>query len=381
MSADSEHRDALVHGRVRGRAAGINPGNRFDDRGGGVVRLHVLGSHLDRMAAEQPRGVQVATEVIPDATRRIINRVDSPDLPLKWTLNPYRGCEHGCAYCYARPTHEALGFSCGLDFESKIVAKHDAPKLLRRELAAPSWRGEPIAMSGVTDPYQPLERTLEITRGCLEVMAECRQPVAIVTKSRLVVRDVDLLRTLAEHDAVRVAVSVTTLDARLSRSMEPRASAPDDRLRAIRELTEAGIPVQAMIAPVIPGLTDHEIPELVQAVADAGAHDAAWIMLRLPYQLKDVFMEWLERCVPERAARVERALRDVRGGSLSSPRYGERMRGTGARADHVARTMEVFARRAGLVRVSRPMNESAFRRPCVDGQPDGQMVLFERERG
>ena len=234
---------------ARGRGTSVNPGNRFDG-----LRLEVLDEVRAEAARDNPAGVQVPTRVYADSTRRIINRVDSPDLSFSWTLNPYRGCECGCAYCYARPTHETLGFSCGLDFETRIVAKHDAPVLLRRELAEPRWRGEPIMMSGVTDCYQPVEERLGITRGCLRVMAECSQPVTIVTKSRRVVRDLDLLATLAERNASSVAISLTTLDQRLAAAMEPRASRPADRLRTIAELAQAGVPVSMLIAPVIPGL-------------------------------------------------------------------------------------------------------------------------------
>jgi DNA repair photolyase len=368
--------DALPFGRARGRGAALNPGNRFDG-----LRLHVLGETLDEVAVHQPpsdqagrrEGRQVPSRFFADHTRRLLNRVDSPDLPFHWTLNPYRGCEHGCAYCYARPTHEMLGLSCGLDFESKILVKHDAPGLLRRELASPRWKAEPIAMSGVTDCYQPIEARLRITRGCLEVLAACRQPVGIVTKNRLVVRDTDLLRELAVHDAASVTVSLTTLDPGLSASMEPRASCPADRLRAIEDLARARIPVAAMIAPVIPGLNDHEIPALLEAAAAAGARSATWMMLRLPHQVKDVFLDWLRRHAPLRAGRVEQRIRDVRGGELSDSRFGRRMRGEGAIADHIASTMDVFRRRHGLDRALPVASSAAFRRPEVD---DAQLTLF-----
>ncbi|MBT8486413.1 MAG: PA0069 family radical SAM protein [Phycisphaerae bacterium] len=367
---DREYSDALPGGVARGRGAGLNPGNRFEGERG--LRLHVLGEHLDAVTAESPDGRQVRTEVFDDSTRRLINRVDSPDLPFHWTINPYRGCEHGCVYCYARPTHEMLGLSCGLDFETKIIAKPDAPELLRRELAASQWRGEPIAMSGVTDAYQPLERRLRITRRCLEIMAECRQPVTIVTKNRLVERDIDLLTTLAAADATRVAVSLTTLDATLAARLEPRASAPRDRLHAIRTLADAGVPVLAMIAPIIPGLTDQEVPALLAAAAKAGASSASWVMLRLPHQVKALFFDWLARHAPDRAARVEAAIRSTRGGALTESRFGARMRGHGAHAEHIKRTFEVFAKRAGLSRDVPALSSSAFRRP----EMGGQMRLF-----
>jgi DNA repair photolyase len=367
----AEHRDALLQGRVRGRGAGLNPGNRFDDRGGGGVRLHVLGEHLDEQAAEHPGGTQVATVMLDDDTRSIINRVDSPDFAFHWTLNPYRGCEHGCIYCYARPTHETLGFSCGLDFETRIMVKRDAPALLRRALGDERWRAEPIALSGVTDPYQPVERERRVTRGCLEVMAACRQPVGVITKSRLVTRDVDLLAELAARHAAVAGISLTTLDAGLAARLEPRASAPRDRLRAIRALAEAGVPVTAMIAPVIPGLTDHEIPALLEAAADAGATSAGWILLRLPHQVRGLFLDWLHRHAPERAERVVRAIGDTRDGRLNETGFGVRLRGRGPRAEHIDRTFRVFRKRHGLDGGSPPLSSAAFERP-------GQLDLFPR---
>ena len=281
MSAEHEPKplraDAIVHGKVRGRGAGLNPTSRFED-----VRLHVLGEHLDELARERPNGVQVETRVEPDQSRSILNRVESPDIPGDWTLNPYRGCEHGCVYCYARPGHEYFGLSCGLDFETRLFAKHDAPELLRGALRNPSWKGESIALSGVTDPYQPIERELRITRRCLEVCAEACQAVSVITKNRLVTRDRDLLGELAKMGAAHAAVSVTTLDKALAAKMEPRASAPEDRLRAIRELSEAGVPVIVMTAPISPGLNDHEMPSILEAARDAGAVGAGYVMLRLP---------------------------------------------------------------------------------------------------
>ncbi|MCZ6836846.1 MAG: PA0069 family radical SAM protein [Planctomycetota bacterium] len=368
MPDDHEFPDALLVGTARGRASGLNPGNRFES-----VRLHVLGEHLDAMANEHEHGVQVKTSSLADRTRSLINRVDSPDLPFHWTINPYRGCEHGCIYCYARPTHELLGFSCGLDFETRILVKHDAPTLLVHELARPSWAGEPIMMSGVTDSYQPMEAKLQITRQCLAVMADCRQPVCIVTKNRLVTRDIDHLATLAGHGACKVAISVTTLDAKLSAIMEPRASRPADRLRAIHDLSEAGIPVMAMIAPVIPGLTDHEIPKLLEAVKEAGAISARWIMLRLPHQVKGLFLEWLMTHQPLRAKKVEKFIRGMRDGQLYDSDYGTRMRGKGPMADHIDAMFKVYARKYKLDRETPPLSTHAFRPP----ERAGQMRLFD----
>ncbi len=355
--------DSVPGPTPRGRGTRLNPANRFEG-----LSLTVLPQEAARLVEAHPRGVQIRTRVYRDATRTIINRVDSPDLGFKWTVNPYRGCETACCYCYARPTHETLGFSCGLDFETKIVAKPDAPRLLRRELASPRWTGEPIVMSGVTDCYQPLERRLRITRRCLEVLAECRQPVCLVTKHRLIVRDLDLLKTLAETRAVNVSISLTTLDAKLAAVMEPRASHPRDRLRAIGELSDAGVPVGVMVAPVMPGLNDREIPRLLHAAAEAGAGSATWVMLRLPHQVKTLFLDWLRVHVPDRAARVEGLLRSLRGGRLSDSRFGDRMRGQGPFAAQIAETFRVFAARYGLDRPLPTPSSAMFRRPGDAGQ-------------
>lgn len=388
-----DYADALPDGPVRGRGAALNPGNRYvgsDPKRGVIRRLHVLGEHLDEVhrartngdADACPASSQVRTEVRPDATRTIINRVDSPDISFHWSINPYRGCEHGCVYCYARPDHERLGYSCGLDFETKIIAKFDAPHLLRRELARPRWKGETIVLSGVTDPYQPVEREHRITRGCLEVMAECRQCVGIVTKSRLVLRDLDVLTELAKHNAVRVGLSVTTLDNRLASKMEPRASSPAERLEALAALREAGIPTFAMIAPVIPGLNDREIPALLKAVSQAGAQSAGYILLRLPHQIKALFLDWLARHFPDRAGRVESLLRQMRGGGLYDPAFGTRQRGTGPIAAQINALFTTFARRYRLDEPMKPLNHRAFRRPIVHESAEGpapcggQLSLF-----
>ncbi len=370
---------------IRGRGAGLNPGNRHegsDPRNGAVRRLHVLGDALDDMirAGEidptkpSPAG-STPTEVLPDHARSILNKVDSPDLGMSWTLNPYRGCEHGCIYCYARPDHERLGFSSGLDFETKIMAKHDAPALLCTALARPTWQAEAISMSGVTDCYQPIERDLRITRGCLEVMAECRQPVGIVTKNRLITRDLDLLRELAHHSAVRVAVSITTLDPHLAFAMEPRASSPANRLQTIRDLTDAGVPTMLMLAPVIPALNDTEIPAILEAAAAAGAQQVGWVMLRLPHQVKDLFLDWLQRHFPDRAARIESHIRAMHFGDLYTPTFGHRQRGSSPVADQIANVMNVFAKRFGINQPMPELSGSAFRRPTIETDPN-QMGLF-----
>lgn len=321
---------------------------------------------MDEIAIEHPDGVQVRTRVFRDSARTVINPVDSPDLHMSWTLNPYRGCEHGCVYCYARPTHETFGLSCGLDFETKIFAKTDAPELLRRELARPAWKGEAIMLSGVTDPYQPVERAMRITRRCLEVMEECGQPVTIVTKSALVTRDIDLLGSLARRGAASVALSVTTLDNRLARTMEPRASSPAERLGAIRKLADAGVPVSVMVAPIIPALTDHETPAILKAAAEHGATGAGYVLLRLPYQIKALYLDWLAREFPDRASHAENQLREARSGALYQSAWKERQRGTGARAEQIAQTFAVFKSRYKLDRRGIALNSGAFQRPAAD---------------
>lgn len=363
-----EFPDRPTSAHARGRGSQINPGNRFED-----VRLHVLGEERDRLIEEQPSGVQIGTQVFDDDSKSIINPVDSPDLSFAWTINPYRGCEHGCIYCYARPGHEYLGLSSGLDFETKIFAKREAPEMLRKELAKASWKGEPIMMSGVTDPYQPIERELEITRGCLKLMAECGQAVSIITKNKLVLRDLDLLSKLHAVGAVKVAVSLTTLDPRVAAVMEPRASSPKGRLEAIRELSRTGIPVAVMTAPIVPNINDHEIPALLEAAAAAGATSAGWILLRLPHQIKAIFLEWVERNFPGRAAHVESLIRQSRDGELYDSAWFSRQRGHGAFAEQIGTTFKVFARRYGLDQPRPALNTKAFVRPSNDRR---QMELF-----
>lgn len=363
MSADPCYQDHLESVHARGRGAQLNPGNRFE-----AIRLHILGDHLDSTAIEHPKGQQSQTRILNDRSRTIINRIDSPDLPFEWTINPYRGCEHGCVYCYARPTHETLGLSSGLDFESVIVAKENAPELLRCELSSSRWNGEPIVMSGVTDPYQPIEGTLRITRRCLEVMVECGQPVSLITKSQLITRDLDLLQPHAMRRAAKAAISITTLDPHLARAMEPRASSPAQRLRAVRSLSEAGIPVAVMVAPILPGLNDHEIPAILRAAREHGATSAGWIMLRLPHQLRAIFVDWLHRTYPNRAKRIVHHLQEMRGDSMYDATYGRRMRGRGALAEQIDQSFTIFARRYGLDQPGPTLSSDSFRRPISGGQ-------------
>ena len=331
----------------RGRGAGSNPANRF-------TRLEV--EH------DQPRE-RVPTVFLRDTSRSVIATNTSPDIPYEASLNPYRGCEHGCAYCYARPFHEHLGFSAGLDFETRILVKEEAPRLLAAEIAAPGYRPRPLDLSGVTDPYQPVERRLGLTRRCLEVLAAARHPVLVVTKNAAVTRDVDLLGELARHGAVRVTLSLTTLDEGLARRLEPRTSSPRQRLEAIRTLREAGIPSSVLLAPVIPGLTDHEIPALVEAAAAAGAVSAAWLPLRLPGAVKGIFLDWLEEHVPLRKERVLARLRAIRHGRLDDPRFGHRFATHGPHGEAMASMFALACRRHGLAGTPPPLSAAAFRPP------------------
>ena len=311
--------------------------------------------------------------LLPDRTRTIIATNDSPDVGFDASINPYRGCEHGCAYCYARPTHEYLGFSAGLDFETKILVKYDAPALLRRELMKPSWEPKTIAISGVTDAYQPAERKFRITRSCLEVLAEFRNPVAIITKSRLVARDADLLAELAGHQAAAVFLSVTSLDADLARSLEPRASSPSARLEAIAALSKAGVPVGVAVAPVIPGLNDHEIPAILKAAAEAGARFAFYNIVRLPLGVADLFADWLDRHAPLKKEKVLGRLAEMRDGRFNDARFGHRMRGKGAHADLIRIFFRTSARRWKIDGPIPKLSIEHFRRP---GQVQ-QLSLFE----
>lgn len=336
---------------ITGRGAAGNPKNRFE-------RIEVE-SESGGLDAEEPGP---DTVYLKDASRSIVSRNDSPDIGFDASINPYRGCSHGCVYCYARPTHEYLGLSAGLDFESKILVKQDAPELLRKQLSSPRWKPEVLSMSGVTDCYQPIEKKLCITRRCLEVLAEFRNPVAVVTKNHLVTRDIDLLSELARHDAVVVAVSLTTLDDDLRRVMEPRTSRPVRRLAAIKALARAGVPVGVMTAPVIPGLNDHELPNLISAAAEAGASFAAYTPVRLPYAVRPLFEDWLARHFPERKEKVLNRIRSMRGGKLNDSRFGSRMRGEGIFADQISQLFDISCRRAGLEGKCFPrLSTAAFR--------------------
>ncbi len=339
-------------GSIPGRGASINPPNRFEPL--------ILEPDPDCPPDERPHP---RTQFFFDASESLLTTNDSPDIPFTVGLNPYRGCEHGCAYCFARPYHEYLGWSSGLDFETKILVKLRAPALLRAELSSSRWKPQSISMSGITDCYQPCERQFRVTCGCLEVCAELRQPISIITKNALVTRDLDVLTELARYQATAVYVSVTTLDTDLAGQLEPRASRPAARLRAIRELSAAGIPVGVMVAPIIPGLTDHELPAILEAAAAAGAKRAGYVVMRLPYAVKDIFLQWLDDHAPTKKARVIDRVQEIRGGKLNVSEWGARLKGEGIFAEQLRDLFQVTARRAGLNQERLPLSTAHFRRP------------------
>ena len=334
------------------RGAEFNPKNRFEQL-----------EYVDDPDEFDPDAPPRRTQFLRDSSQSIITRNQSPDVGFECSLNPYRGCEHGCAYCFARPTHEYLGFSAGLDFESKIVVKENAPELLRDELSKKSWKPQTLVMSGVTDCYQPIERRLEITRRCVAVLAEFRNPLAIITKNHLVTRDIDHLAVLAKHDAVVVNISLTTLDPALARKLEPRASPPSRRQAAIAALSAAGIPVRVLMAPCIPGLNDHEMIAIFSAAAAAGAREAGYVPLRLPWAVAPIFEKWLELHAPDRKEKVLNRVRAMRGGKLNDPRFGSRMRGEGFYAEQMHALFEVAQRRAGFKGGLGELAASHFRVP------------------
>ncbi len=341
------------------RGASSNPPNRFE-------RVH-LQRDEDWDPHEDP---SPNTQFLRDLSQSIISHNESPDIAFNASLNVYRGCEHGCSYCYARNTHEFLGFSAGLDFESKIVVKENAPELLRRELSSPKWKPQMLAISGVTDCYQPVERRLQLTRKCLAVLAEFRNPVSIVTKNYLVTRDLDYLQELAASHAVAVQLSINSLDSALARKLEPRAASPNQRLAAIDALSKAGIPVGVLVAPVIPALNDHEIPAVLAAARAAGAGWAGTEILRLPLTVAPIFEQWLDRNVPERKDKVLGRIRAIRGGKLNDPRFGSRMKGQGIFAAQISQMFHVSRRKAGLEEAGPALSIAAFRRP-----EGAQMIL------
>jgi DNA repair photolyase len=352
----------------KGRGASFNPKVRFES-----TQLDPFDDGWGSLAEVRAEAPAPATEVRADASRSVIVRNASPDIPFEQSINPYRGCEHGCIYCYARPSHAYLGLSPGLDFETKIYAKLDAGPLLERELARPGYRCQPIALGSNTDPYQPQERKLGITRAILEVLARCQHPVTIVTKSAAVSRDLDLLAPMAADGLAGVAVSITTLDSALARTLEPRAAAPHRRLEALRAVSAAGVPTTVLVAPIIPGLNDHELEGVLEAAATAGATHAGYVLLRLPHELRELFTAWLKTHAPLRAQHVLTLIRQCRGGRLNDPKFGSRMRGEGAYAELIGRRFALAKRRYGLERARPPLRTDLFQPPVAE---HGQLRLF-----
>ncbi len=334
---------------IRGRGIAENPPHRF--------------ATMWVEAEPGPAQAGPATEYLEDSTQTILARNQSPDIGFDTSINPYRGCEHGCSYCYARPSHEFLGYSAGLDFESKILVKTKAAELLRKELSKPRFVPQVIAMSGVTDPYQPVEQKLEITRSCLEVLREFRCPVSLITKNALVTRDIDILREMAEWGGAGVMISLPTMEPNVARVMEPRASIPQRRLQAMRELSEAGIPVGVMVAPIIPGLTDHEVISILQAAAEHGASIAGYTTVRLPYGLKDLFADWLGQHFPGRQEKVLRRIREMRGGKLNQSDFGRRFATEGPFAAYISSLFRITCKKLGLGRRFPQLSTEHFIRP------------------
>jgi len=346
--------------KIKGRGSSSNPANRFDK--------------IDFVPDKEfyKDGIKPKTEFLKDSSKSIIVYNKSPDINIESSINPYRGCEHGCIYCYARPNHEHLGLSAGLDFETKIFVKENAKDLLIKELSSKKWKPQTIAMSGVTDPYQPCEKHFKLTRACLGVLNDFNNPVGIVTKNRLVTRDIDLLSNMAKINASTVTISITTLDSELARQMEPRTSQPKLRLDAVRELSESRVPVGVLIAPVIPGLTDHEIPKIIEAAVEAGASYAGYVVLRLPFGVKEIFSNWLELYYPAMKNKVLNRVISVRDGNLYNPEFFSRQRGEGIFAEQVAKIFEIACRKNGIQGNSVELNSERFRNPYKK-----QLELFE----
>lgn len=357
-----------IPGSYRGRGAGLNPAGRFES-----LHPEVFDDGWESLAADNSND-RIATTLQPERARALITRNASPDIPFDASINPYRGCEHGCSYCYARPNHAYAGLSAGLDFESHIFYKENAAEALSKQLRSAKYRPAPIAIGAATDPYQPAERKLEVTRRILETLARHRHPFSIITKNAMILRDLDLLAPLAAARLARVFISVTTLDPNLARRLEPRASSPAARLRAIGALSAAGIPVGAMVAPIIPGLNDEELERILEAVRAAGASSAGYVMLRLPHEVKAVFRDWLDREYPERKERILRLVHALRGGQDYDSRFGTRMRGEGKHAELYARRFRLAVHRLGLNQNDWRYDQSQFSR-----NPDApqQLGLFE----
>ncbi len=354
--------------RATGRGAALHPANRFEQ-----IHLEDDFEQLedaDVLAGEEQK---IATQYFVDDSQSIVSQNSSPDIGFNFSINPYRGCVHGCSYCYARNTHEYLGLNAGLDFETKVMVKPRAAELFKAFLRKKSWRPQVIAFSGVTDCYQPAERKFELTRQCLQVAMDCRQPVTIVTKNALVVRDLDLLASMAGRNLVHVHLSINSLDQQLTRKMEPRTSVPAARLRAVEQLAAAGVPVGVVVAPVIAGLNDSEIPAILEQAAAVGAGAANYILLRLPLTVEPVFREWLQRTHPEKREMIEGRIRETRSGELSSGEFGKRMRGDGEIARQIGALFKVFAQKHRLPRKLPQLDFSQFQPP---EENNGQMQLF-----
>ncbi|WP_421853278.1 PA0069 family radical SAM protein [Oricola sp.] len=345
--------------RARGRASAVNPSGRYE-----ALARAVFDDGWNSLEDLPPFKTEVQTE----QARKIITRNTSPDISFDRSINPYRGCEHGCIYCFARPTHAYMGLSAGIDFEAKLFAKPDAAKLLEREITKPGYEARTIAIGTNTDPYQPIERDWKLMRGILEVLEHHNHPVGIVTKSHLVTRDADILSRMAEKGLAKVAISVTTMDRTLARTMEPRASTPTKRLEAIRILSDSGIPTAAMVAPIVPGLNDHEIEKILDAVHGMGAREAGYILLRLPLEVAPVFKEWLLRHYPERYRHVLSLIRSMRGGKDYDADWGRRMRGTGPYAWQIARRFELASKRLGLNRRKLQLRTDLFTPPAPESE-------------
>ncbi|CAN5212904.1 PA0069 family radical SAM protein [soil metagenome] len=344
---------------ARGRGAVSNASGRYES--------HTREDFDDGWGVEDLVPAQITTTLSAERARKIISRNDSPDIGFNASINPYRGCEHGCIYCYARPAHAYMGLSPGIDFETKLFFKPDAAKLLEAELSKPKYKCERIHIGGNTDPYQPAERQLKITRSILQVLDRFNHPLSVISKSNLIVRDLDILGPMAQRNLASACISVTTLDRGLARTMEPRAATPGKRLEAISRLTDAGVPTIIGFAPVIPGLNDHELEAVLEAGAKAGAVAAMFVTLRLPLEIKDLFREWLAEARPDRAARVMSLIRQARGGKDYDAQWGSRMRGTGPVADLIAARFGVAVRRLGLNNTRRPADTSQFRVPVKTG--------------
>jgi DNA repair photolyase len=356
-------KDAMPKNPMHGRGARTNASGRYE--------RYAREAFDDGWAEEETTPVE--TIVTPELAKTIISRNQNPDISFDQSINPYRGCEHGCSYCYARPNHAYVGLSPGVDFETKLFVKANAAELLEKEFSKPSYRPRTIMLGGVTDIYQPIERGYGVTRSILQVMERWRHPVALITKSQLVIRDLDILGPMAERGLAKAAISVTTLERRISRVMEPRAAAPHRRIEAIRALAQAGVPATVMVAPIIPGINDSEIEAILEEAARAGATGAGYVVLRLPLEIKDLFRDWLERYFPDRAVRVMNIVRDMRGGRDYDPEWGKRQKGEGPYAKLIAARFETACRRLGFDKPRLPLDHTQFRRPIEAG---GQQDLF-----